>query len=284
MNNSASGAMTDRIWLSFHSNAAGPGSGSRGDYGLINSVPTPNQSALALTIGQTISQDMTAQNSRWQYPWGIQPYTYSGGYSEISNNIINGEFDATILEVAYHDNTEDADALLEDPKVRDAVAKASVHGIITFLHSMGGQTNTTYLPDPPTDVRATTDSSGNVTLNWSPGPTGSPYGDAPTSYRVYTSTNGYGFGNGYSAQRHDAFPFRIAEQFGDVLRSHGGQCRRGIMGIAGRRSQAAGFPPRADSYRQQLQPPGQHQRLPPDQREFPGEQRRADVRPRARAI
>jgi hypothetical protein len=196
--NTFSGVMTDRVWLSFHSNASGTGSGSRGDYGLINSVPTPNQSAYALTMGQTVSQDMTAQNSRWQYPWGIQPYTFSGAYSEISNNVIHGLFDATIVEVAYHDNTMDA-ALLEDPKVRDAAAKSSVHGIISYFHTFGGLANTTKLPDPPTDVRATTDSGGNVTISWTPGPSGNPYGDAATGYRVYTSTNGYGFGNGYAA-------------------------------------------------------------------------------------
>ena len=48
--------------------------------------------------------------------------------------------------------------------------------------------------------RATTDASGNVTISWSPGlssigATG-PYGNAATSYKVYTSTNGIGFDGG----------------------------------------------------------------------------------------
>jgi len=51
--------------------------------------------------------------------------------------------------------------------------------------------------EPPTALRATTDAAGNVTLNWSAGPssagTTGPYGNAATGYRVWTSTNGYGF-------------------------------------------------------------------------------------------
>src|SRR5207247_3170358 len=58
-------------------------------------------------------------------------------------------------------------------------------------------TNPTYLPEPPTDLRAITDASGNVTLNWAAGPTSAgtagPYGNAATGYRIWTSTNGYGF-------------------------------------------------------------------------------------------
>ena len=135
-----------------------------------------------------------------EFPWAINnPPTFSGGYSEISKNVINGEFDATIIEVAFHDNAEDAD-LLQDPKVRDAVGRAAMHTAIQYFQQFDGLTDTTYLPEPPTDVRATTSSNGNVTINWSPGPSSSsesgPYGNAATSYKVYTSTNGLGWDGG----------------------------------------------------------------------------------------
>ena len=221
MNNAAVGSMYDRIWLSFHTNASGASGTGQGTLGLINSVPTPNQAALARLAAANVTNELTTLTTQgpggtttpgYDGTWGNAPgnatppdHTFSGGYGEISNTYIKGEFDATIIEVAFHDNTTDA-MLLEDPKVRDAVARATLHTMIDYFHNPVGDgsvtpsTNTTFLPEPPTDVRATTDTSGNVTLNWSPGLTSAgttgPYGNAATSYKVYTSTNGIGWDGG----------------------------------------------------------------------------------------
>jgi hypothetical protein len=52
------------------------------------------------------------------------------------------------------------------------------------------------LPPPVTDVHAESITSGSVTISWVP-PKADPHtGDAATSYRVYASTNGFGFDGG----------------------------------------------------------------------------------------
>lgn len=217
MNQQNVGSTTDRLWISFHSNAT-DGTGTRGTLGLINTLPTAHQAQLALIAGRTIQNDMQGLDSTHQYDWAMNPTpTYSGGYSEISTSVIGSEFDATIIEVAYHDNAIDA-ALLKDPTVRDDVGEAAYHAAVQYFKVYGGlSASMVYLPEPPTDLRATTDDSGNVTVSWSAGPSSpylsgynplgtddvnstgdnpGPYGQPATSYKVYTSTNGYGFDGG----------------------------------------------------------------------------------------
>jgi hypothetical protein len=194
MNNSNVGSMYDRLWISFHSNAGG----GRGTVGLITGIPTQNQDWLAQDTGSTVQTEMSALDSTIEYPWAVNSkVTFSGGYSEIGNNIIGGEFDATIIEVAYHDDAQDA-TLLKDPKVRWDVGRAAYHSAIKYFKNFAsGFNNTTYLPEAPTNVRATTDTSGHVNLAWSAGLSSSgmngPYGNAATGYQIWTSTNGYGF-------------------------------------------------------------------------------------------
>jgi len=56
-------------------------------------------------------------------------------FGEINNLYINDEFDATIVEVAFHDNRFDAE-LLRDRKVRDAVARATYRGIVKYFRAL----------------------------------------------------------------------------------------------------------------------------------------------------
>jgi hypothetical protein len=207
MNNDKVGKATDRVWISFHTNASGSnptGGSARGTYGLINSPPTTNQAWLADAAGGTFRSEMTALNSVHEYAWGLpSSNTFSGGYSEISANIIGTEFDATIIEVGFHDNAMDS-ALLKSPAVRLDAGRSAYHVAMKFFANFdaAGFTNTTWAPEPVTDVRATTDASGNVTIAWGAGNSSSgttgPYGNAATSYLVQTSPNGYGFEGGTS--------------------------------------------------------------------------------------
>ncbi len=66
--------------------------------------------------------------------------------------------DATLLEVAFHDNASDA-ALLRDPKVRNWVARGAYHAVVRYMNQYdGGALN--YLPEPPYNVRAVAGSNG----------------------------------------------------------------------------------------------------------------------------
>ena len=186
-----------RIHISFHSNASANGS-VRGDEALITSVPTPNQAALARICGQTVNDELVALGSPpMEYAWydSGTNVTYSGGYSEISNNNFVNTMDATIIEVAYHDNVTDA-ALLRDPRVRNAIARAAMHAVVKYMNQFdtADPAPLIYLPEPPQDIRAIGSTNSSIALAWAAPVSRANSGD-PTNYIIYQSTNGYGFGN-----------------------------------------------------------------------------------------
>jgi hypothetical protein len=202
MNRQQDGSLSDRVFVSFHSNAAG----GRGVLGLYNgnntpSSATPNQLLLARTLGQEVNNDLVAQNGQFEYSW------YNAGtnvtldrsdieFGEINNSHIQNEFDATIIEVAYHDNPTDA-ALMRDPKVRDAVARATYQGIVKYFRAVdGASTPLVMLPGQVGSVRASAFDAGSVQLSWTAPAVNAYNGDAPTGYRIYGSTNGYAFDGG----------------------------------------------------------------------------------------
>jgi hypothetical protein len=204
MNRSASGAMADRLFLSFHSNAA-TGS-TRGTIGLYNGNNDPlsktlHQQEWALTVAKEINDDLVALSPQLEFPWFNHTTTAQLTldrtdieFGEIRNTIINDEFDATIAEVAYHDNTTDA-ALLRDPKVRQWIARSSVQGAIKYFNTYGGGT-LNFAPDSPTNVRTRTQPNGDIVLNWDAPTASGPTGDAATGYIIESSIDGYGFDGG----------------------------------------------------------------------------------------
>jgi len=198
MNREAGGDPQDRIHISFHSNAGG----GRGAIGLITGTPTPNQALLAQLAGREVNEDLRAYGSPpLEFPWSTRTtYTYTGGYGEITRTYFNSEMDATIIEVAFHDDASDA-ALMRDPKARSAIGKAALHAVIKFLNQVdtNGPPPLAYLPEPPTNVRAIAlSTNGHITVSWAV-PVSLGGSQSPTNYVIYRSTNGYGFGNPISA-------------------------------------------------------------------------------------
>lgn len=189
-----------RVYVEYHSNAAGcaggPPCSAKGTVALVSaSAPTTNQNAFATILGDKMEADMIAQNSLWEYNWGARANPYVAEFGAISTNANNNEFDATIIEVAFHDNPDDA-ANLRNLKVRDAVARSTVQGVIQFLNTLSGsQVPVAFAPDAPERVRATHDGAGNIVLSWTPATVGTATGHAATGYKIYRSSNGYGFGN-----------------------------------------------------------------------------------------
>lgn len=234
---SDSGSITDRVYLSYHSNA----SGGRGADGLFNSNPsppscsdistanannTPNGPEFALEIGRRFNLDLTtatnAPGNPFENTWGrsgLGANTFGSGcvgfnaYGEIRNSNIDGLMAATIIETAFHDNALDSQ-LMRDPKVRELMADISVRAVVNFFDDFGGGSRE-YLPEPPTAPALLTDSSGNVTLSWTAPVAGGPWGiggDAPAGYIVEISENGRGFApvatvTGGSTTSFDVTPF-----------------------------------------------------------------------------
>lgn len=200
MNNESDGTLTDRLFLSFHSNAFDPGS-----LGLFNgnnnpASATPNQERWAFLVASELNTDMVAIGSPpWEHPW---PDRVALGrsltldrtdieFGEIRGDRNNYEMDATIIEVAAHGNLTEARVML-DLKARRAIARGSLQSMVRYFHEFGGGP-LIFPPDTPTGLWVNSTTSGSVFLGWDR-PSSSPIvGDAPTGYALYRSTNGYGY-------------------------------------------------------------------------------------------
>lgn len=205
MNRESDGRLKDRVFVSFHSNAGGGGK-ARGVFGLRNgnndpTTATPNQMLLAKSLAQKLNDDMVAQNGQFEHDWHDrgQKTTLDRDdidFGEINNHYINDEFDATIIEVAFHDNKEDAE-LMRDPRAREAMARATYQGLLNYFRAVDNNgTPATRLPAAATGMHVESNAAGEATVSWEPPVANSYLGDAATGYRVYTSSNGYGFDGG----------------------------------------------------------------------------------------
>ena len=105
-----------------------------------------------------------------------------------------------LIENGYHDNPTDVEAM-KDARFMQLSARAIYHGLVKYWHSIDPSVPTVFLPEPPTHLIVRNSGAGKVTLTWQPGPTDGtgPLGDAATSYRVYTSSDGFGWDNGTAA-------------------------------------------------------------------------------------
>ncbi len=191
-----------RAYVEFHTNAAGCGTPpctAKGTSAHISdSNPTTNQVQFATVLGNRIRDEMQLIDSaEFEFTWGNRSTPRYGGLGAISTTNNGNEYDATLIEVAFHDNDEDAKNL-RSAKVRNAVARATCHGIVQFLSNSstfpGTQVPNVWLPEPPENVRAVHNGSGGVVVSWTAPPTGGANGHAATGYKIYRSTNGYGFG------------------------------------------------------------------------------------------
>ena len=204
MNRSTDGSLSDRVFVSFHSNAGG--GSQRGVLGLYNgnnnpSTATPNQFFLAETLAREVNDDLVAQAGNFEFDWfdrgnNITLDRSDIEFGEINNLRIGSEFDATIIETGYHDNLQDI-RMLRDPKVRDALARATYQGIVKYFNEVDqGQTQLVMAPSQVQGVSATSNAAGTVTVGWDAPASSVALGDAATSYRVFASTNGYAFDGG----------------------------------------------------------------------------------------
>ena len=203
MNRSTAGTLSDRVFVSYHSNAGG--GGSRGTLGLLNgnndpNTATPNQFLLADLLAGQVNDDMVAQAGVYENNWFNRSVVTLDRsdieFGEINNLRISNEFDATIIEVAFHDNVADTE-LMRDPKVRAAVARATTQGLVDYFNNVdGGATPNIDAPPEVGGVRVETTASGEVTLSWTPGTASSFAGDAADGYIIYASTDGLGFDGG----------------------------------------------------------------------------------------
>ncbi len=204
MNNAPLG---QALYLGFHTNAGG--GTSRGTIGLFNSPEnaTPNQQRWAFLTAKEVNDDLVSiggpplESAWWNRTGSALTLDRADiDFGEISDNANNDEFDATILEVGFHDNATDA-ALLRDPKVRDYVGRATYQATVRYFNEFGASGGgaaapLAFAPAAPTNVRATSAANGDVTVAWAAPASTAASGGSATGYRLYASRNGYGFDGG----------------------------------------------------------------------------------------
>ena len=181
------------IYLGFHTNAGG----ARGVVGLITTLtPSTNGEDFAQYVGEEVNDDCVYEDGlgNWPATWYDRTsVTYTGAYGEFSGSNLNYEMCGSLVEVAFHDDEDDA-LMLREPKVRAVAARACYQAIVRFFNEFDGLT-LTFLPEPPVRFNAVNNGSGGVTLSWAAGPSGGAGGDAATGYVVYRSTNGLSYGS-----------------------------------------------------------------------------------------
>jgi N-acetylmuramoyl-L-alanine amidase len=195
----------DPVFISWHNNASG-GTGTEAyiwstTYGW--GQPTPvddypaypgSYSLMTCVYNEIINDVRRGYNSGWTSR-GI----YRNNYGELrplsQNSTVEG-MPSALFEIAFFDNTSDV-AAMKDPNFWQIVARAVYQGIVKYFAKRDALP-INLLPEPPTNLRVVNSGSGSVQLTWCAPTTDSVnlYGGLATSYRVYRSTNGYGFDNG----------------------------------------------------------------------------------------
>ncbi|NUO49647.1 MAG: N-acetylmuramoyl-L-alanine amidase [Polyangiaceae bacterium] len=128
--------------------------------------------------------------AHWDSSW-IDRGKLTAYFGEV-NPANNPEMPSVLVEVAFHDHPVDADSLRE-PHFRELAAGAIARGIATYFAEKDG-IPLVLPPDPPIALRVENDGAGALRVSWLPPESGEGPVDG---YRVYVSTQGYGFDDGH---------------------------------------------------------------------------------------
>ncbi|HEY4689830.1 MAG TPA: N-acetylmuramoyl-L-alanine amidase, partial [Anaerolineae bacterium] len=180
----------DAIYISYHTNGYnGYNTTARGTETYIHSFePTPNSDLLQDAIHASL---IGAIHAGWEPAWPDRGQKSM----DLGELRLLETMPGVLIENGYHDSPTDVEAE-KDPRFNLLSARAIYQGIVRYWNSQDPNVPLVFLPEPPTHLRVRNSGPNRVTLAWQPGPTdgAGPLGDAATSYRVYTSTDGFGWG------------------------------------------------------------------------------------------
>jgi len=198
VNRENTGSYLDRLLISFHSNAST--GNARGAIALYNDRPVQRptyQEDLAQILGAEVNAQMRAERPPAGDAWSDRERdTYSGiDFGELRRDYVQNEMAATIVEVAFHDNPEDARFLL-DPRSRIAMAEATLRGILRWHSAIEAPGAVALMPPSRPAAIAATVKDNQIHLVWEAGKTGQFNGGPAASFRVYRSHDGLAFDGG----------------------------------------------------------------------------------------
>ena len=192
-----------RLYLSFHSNASGEQRGCMGLYDTrLTGSYLAGQTNLARCVADSIVTNMTAAHAHgivataWQQDCAR---VLGSHYGEIYGGSIYAKMDNTIAEVAFHDKELDA-AIMKSATGREWLARSALRGVVRALVRRYSTDSTLtvreiFAPDAPISLAATNSGAGKVTVSWKMPAGTNRMSSAHTGFVIYTSTNGYAFGN-----------------------------------------------------------------------------------------
>ncbi len=176
---------SNAIYLSWHTNAA-TGS-ARGTVTYANTSNFPSGSYdLQSFVHNGLAGDIVAC---WDSGWNDRGLNYAN-FSEVTQL---STMPGCLVEVAFHDNATDAQALTT-PDFRELAARGMYHGIVDYFANKDN-TTAVYMPEQPSHLYAKNSAPGEITLSWQAPPVDCDAGIA-TAYKIYMGTHGRGFPNG----------------------------------------------------------------------------------------
>ncbi|WP_223789284.1 N-acetylmuramoyl-L-alanine amidase [Marinicella meishanensis] len=193
----------DSVYVSWHSNAATGNARGTSSYIYSANPPDgtydttqahPGSAELQTAIHEELINDI---RGAWDSNWTDRGKR-SAYFGEV-NPSHNDEMPAVLLEMAFHDNAQDADAL-RHPQFRRLAARAIYQGIVKYFATRDGLSYT-LLPEPPTHLQVTSTTPGELTIDWQAAATDNQDlgGDAADDFLVFLSTDGKNFAPGIPA-------------------------------------------------------------------------------------
>ncbi len=184
----------DAVYISWHTNGFnGYNTTARGTETYIHSFePTPLSDRLQFWVHRELLDDIHAG---WEATWPNRGQKAA----DLGELRLLDTMPGVLIENGYHDSPTDTDAI-KDPRFNLLSARAVYQGIVRYWNEQDPNVPLVFLPEPPTHLRVRNSGPNQVTLAWRPGTTDTIglLGGAATSYRVYTSTDGIGWGNAIS--------------------------------------------------------------------------------------
>ncbi|MBU1880136.1 MAG: N-acetylmuramoyl-L-alanine amidase, partial [Chloroflexi bacterium] len=174
----------DAVFVSWHTNGA-VNHDARGTEtyiydGTYGGTWTPGSDLLQYFIHTTLVEDIRTD---WDPDW-VDRGMLAENFGEVR---LLSTMPGVLLEIAFHDDPDEAQALL-DPRFARLSARAIYRGIVRYFAYRDG-VDPVFLPEPPPGLAVRNSGPGTVTLTWL------PPADA-TSYRVYTSPDGFAWDDG----------------------------------------------------------------------------------------
>ncbi|MBN1875965.1 MAG: N-acetylmuramoyl-L-alanine amidase [Anaerolineae bacterium] len=185
----------DAVYISWHTN--GYNGTAQGTESYVHNGSTYPRTAGSLELQQVVHNELIHDiRVGWDSEW-IDRGKKQANLGEVRmlwDDNAAARMPGVLLEMAFHDHQDDADAL-KAPRFNRLAARAIYQGIVAYFEAQDGVDLVT-LPEPPTHLRVQNMGGGVVQVMWEPSPVdaGGLGGEAATGYRLYTSPDGFAWG------------------------------------------------------------------------------------------